>query len=179
MQLAKVVLSAVVLLSAACATSGGKAESVAKGGQPGAKAILAPTAGHTVNGIVTFTKVADGVLVQADVTGLTPGAHGFHIHEHGDCSAPDATSAGGHFNPTGHQHAAPADEERHAGDLGNLIADETGRAVYEWVDPKMELSGDHTIIGRGVIVHDSEDDFATQPTGNAGGRVACGVVIAD
>lgn len=177
MRALKVILSGAVLLSAACATTGTKEQAASR--TSSAKAVLVPTAGNDVNGVVTFTQVADGVLVQADVTGLTPGAHGFHIHEHGDCSAPDATSAGGHFNPTGHHHAAPEDEVRHAGDLGNLEADESGRAVYEWVDPTMKLSGDQAIIGRGVIVHESEDDFATQPTGNAGGRVACGVVIAD
>lgn len=139
-------------------------------------AVLHPTQNSKVTGKVTFTQVADGVRVVAEVEGLTPGEHGFHIHEFGDCSAPDATSAGGHFNPTEHKHSGPDDETRHAGDLGNLTADETGKAHYDRVDKQLKFTGKESILGRSVIVHEKADDLKTQPTGNAGGRVACGVI---
>ncbi len=139
-------------------------------------AVLQPTEGNDVHGIVTFTKEATGFRIVADVEGLSPGKHGFHIHELGDISAPDASSAGGHFNPERKKHGAPDDFERHVGDLGNLVADENGKAHYERVDVHLTFVGSHNILGRAVIVHANEDDFTTQPTGNAGPRVACGVI---
>ena len=114
--------------------------------------------------------------VIADVTGLTPGKHGFHVHEFGDCSSPDGNSAGAHFNPTHKQHGAPDAADRHAGDLGNIEADAAGKAHLECTDKTMKLLGPDSIVGRAVIVHEKEDDLKTQPTGNAGGRVACGVI---
>ncbi len=141
-----------------------------------AVAVLHPTEGNDVSGIVTFTQVADDIQIVADVEGLSPGKHGFHIHEYGDCSAPDGTSAGGHFNPEDMPHGAPTDMERHAGDLGNLEADSEGRAHYERIDNHISFSGSHSIIGLAVVIHAGEDDFVSQPTGNAGARVACGVI---
>jgi Cu-Zn family superoxide dismutase len=141
-----------------------------------AVAVLHPSSGSHVTGTVTFTKTGDGVRVVADVEGLTPGEHGFHIHEFGDCSAADATSAGPHYNPGKHQHAGPDTEMRHEGDLGNLTADASGKAHYERLDQQLRLSGEHSIVGRAVIVHEKMDDFKTQPTGNAGARIACGVI---
>ncbi|RMD89282.1 MAG: superoxide dismutase family protein [Calditrichaeota bacterium] len=141
-----------------------------------AVAVLHPTEGHQVHGIVTFTKEANGIRVVADVEGLTPGKHGFHIHEFGDCSKPDATSAGGHFNPEGNPHAGPEAAKRHVGDLGNLEADESGKAHYDRVDTHLALGGTNSIIGRAVIIHEKEDDLTSQPTGAAGARVACGVI---
>jgi len=139
-------------------------------------AVLSPTQGNNVMGTVTFSAVEGEVKVEASLSGLTPGKHGFHIHQYGDCSAPDATSAGGHFQPTGHMHGSPTDTMHHDGDLGNLIADSTGTANYELVDSTLRLSGVNSIIGLAVIVHASEDDYKTQPTGNSGARVACGVI---
>jgi Cu-Zn family superoxide dismutase len=139
-------------------------------------AVLHPTAGSNVTGTITFTKAGEEVKVVADLTGLTPGKHGFHIHEFGDCSSPDAKSAGGHFNPYHHQHGAPDAADRHAGDLGNIEADASGKAHLEWSDKIMKLSGDDSIVGHAVIVHDKADDLKTQPTGDAGGRLACGVI---
>ena len=139
-------------------------------------AVLHPASGSQVMGTVTFTKTGDAVQVVADVTGLTPGKHGFHIHEFGDCSATDATSAGGHFNPTHKPHGAPDSAERHVGDLGNLEADASGKAHLEWKDKMLKLSGQNCILGLAVIVHEKEDDLKSQPVGNAGGRVACGVI---
>jgi Cu-Zn family superoxide dismutase len=138
-------------------------------------AVLHSASGSQVAGTVTFTKVGDTVQVVADITGLTPGKHGFHIHEFGDCSAADASSAGGHFNPMKKPHGAPDAAERHAGDLGNLEADSTGKAHLELKDTMLKLSGENCIMGRGVIVHEKVDDWS-QPTGNAGGRLACGVI---
>lgn len=139
-------------------------------------AVLHPTQGNDAFGTVTFTQVDGGVRVEAMIEGLTPGDHGFHVHEWGDCSAPDATSAGGHFNPEDKPHAGPADSPRHIGDLGNITADENGVATLDWVDPKLTFSGPNSIIGRGLIVHADPDDLTSQPTGAAGGRVACGVI---
>jgi Cu-Zn family superoxide dismutase len=139
-------------------------------------AVIHPLNGSTVHGIVTFTKVTDGIQVVADVEGLTPGEHGFHIHEYGDCSAPDGSSAGGHFNPEGKPHGGPDDAARHVGDMGNLTADETGHAHLEYVDHLMSFSGSHNIIGRGIIIHANPDDLKSQPSGNAGPRIACGVI---
>lgn len=139
-------------------------------------AVLHPTANSKVMGTVTFTKSGDELRVVADITGLTPGNHGFHIHEFGDCSAPDASSAGAHFDPTKHHHGAPDVTDRHAGDLGNIEADASGKAHLDWSDKVMKLSGEESIIGRSVIVHEKRDDLKTQPTGDSGGRLACGVV---
>ena len=138
--------------------------------------VLHPTEGNEVGGIVTFIQTKDGVKIVADVEGLSPGKHGFHIHQYGDCSTPDGTSTGGHFNPTNKKHGSPDAEERHVGDLGNLIADDNGKAHYERVDKVISLNGLNSIIGRGIIVHAGEDDFVTQPTGNAGSRLAFGVI---
>ncbi len=140
-------------------------------------AVLHPTKGHTVSGVVTFEKDPKGVRVVAEISGLSPGKHGFHIHEFGDCSAPDATSAGGHFNPGGKApHGAPTDDKRHAGDLGNIEARSTGTAKLDWIDSHISFEGSSSILGRSVIVHEKPDDYKTQPTGDAGSRVACGVV---
>ena len=138
-------------------------------------AVLHSASGSQVAGTVTFTKSGDTVQVVADITGLTPGKHAFHIHEFGDCSAADAASAGSHFNPMKKQHGAPDAAERHAGDLGNIEADKTGKAHLELKDNMLMFSGENSILGRAVIVHEKVDDWS-QPTGNAGGRVACGVV---
>jgi len=144
-----------------------------------ATATLGSTSGSGVTGTVSFTEQGEGVHVFAMVSGLTPGPHGFHIHENGDCSAPDGSSAGGHFNPTGMPHGAPDAEQHHVGDMGNIVADEAGNANYESILPGLTLGeGPNSIVGRGVIVHADADDMTTQPTGNAGARLACGVIQA-
>jgi len=138
--------------------------------------ILYPTQGNNVTGTVTFTPSGSGIKVVADLQGLAKGKHGFHIHECGDCSSADGMSAGGHFNPDSKNHGSPMDMMRHEGDLGNIEADDAGKAHLEYVDPTLSFEGVHSIIGRSVIVHKNEDDMKTQPTGNAGARVACGVI---
>jgi len=140
-------------------------------------ALLKPTKGNDVKGTVRFVEVPPNVHIIADVTGLTPGEHGFHIHEKGDCSAPDASSAGGHFNPEHKMHGGPDASEHHMGDLGNLMADANGRAHYDRTVNYLELAVDpNTIDGKAVIVHAGPDDLHSQPAGNSGARVACGII---
>jgi len=117
------------------------------------------------------------VQVVADIQNLTPGKHGFHIHEKGDCSAADASSAGGHFNPTHQHHGGPMTAEHHTGDLGNIEADASGKAHLDWKG-KMQMSGADSIIGKSVVVHEKEDDLKSDPAGNSGARIACGVIEA-
>ncbi len=142
-----------------------------------AVAVMASASGSTVHGVIHFTQDGTAVKVVADIEGLTPSQqHAIHVHECGDCTAPDATSAGGHYNPEGHSHALPVTAERHAGDLGNLTADADGKAHYEITVNNCSIAGmKNPILGRAVIVHAKVDDGG-QPTGNAGGRVACGVI---
>ncbi len=137
---------------------------------------LKATKGNKVEGTIIFIQKKNSVMIRAHVKGLTPGKHGFHIHECGDCSAPDGSSAKGHFNPGKHNHGGPSAKERHAGDLGNLNANDKGVADYERSDSTIHLSGDNNIMGKSVIVHEKVDDYKTQPTGNAGSRIACGVI---
>ena len=142
-----------------------------------AEARLEPTKGNTTSGTVTFTQAGNKVQVKARITGLAPGAHGFHVHEKGDCSAPDGTSAGGHFNPGGHPHGHPHKGPHHAGDMPMLETDSYGNAKLVAVLPGLTFEGASGILGKGVIVHAAPDDFKTQPTGNAGARMACGVIV--
>ena len=136
-----------------------------------AVATIHPTKGNTASGNLTFTRQRNGLHIVAKFHGLKPGKHGIHIHEYGDCSCPDALCAGSHFNPTNMPHGAPNQINSHVGDLGNIIADEHGNAAYEHIDKLAKLNGPHSIIGRSVIIHMQEDDYITQPTGNAGVRV--------
>ena len=140
-------------------------------------AVLTPTEGKKAHGVVTFTQEKDGVHIVGKFEGLAPGEHGFHIHEYGDISGADGKSAGGHYNPDKEKHAGPEDKMRHIGDLGNIKADGRGMADYERVDKHLHISGEHSILGRGLVIHEKVDDFTTQdPPGNAGGRIAVGVI---
>ncbi|MGE3166262.1 MAG: superoxide dismutase family protein [Planctomycetota bacterium] len=138
--------------------------------------VLTPTAGNQAAGTVVFKQDQGFVKVIANVSGLTPGKHGFHVHHLGDTRAVDGMATGGHFDPKGHPHGGPGSARRHAGDLGNLEADATGTAHLEWDDYALQLNGPETILGRSIIVHAGEDDLMSQPTGNAGARVAQGVI---
>jgi Cu-Zn family superoxide dismutase len=127
---------------------------------------------------VTFTQHGGKVSMKVVVNGLTPGEHAIHLHDKGDCSAPDAASAGGHWNPTSENHGKWGHAPFHHGDIGNLVADAKGKAELT-VESELWTIGDgkpSDVLGHAVIVHAKEDDFTTQPTGNAGGRVACGVI---
>ena len=163
---------AVALLVASCAHMGATG--------PVAVAKLEPTKGNTASGTVTFTQVGDKVRVDVNVSGLKPNAeHGFHIHDKGDCSSGDGMSTGGHFNPLGKAHGPQEGMERHAGDLPALKSDGAGNATITVVIDVITVSpGITSVIGRGMIVHRDPDDYKTQPTGNAGPRIACGVIQA-
>ncbi|XP_065174229.1 superoxide dismutase [Cu-Zn] isoform X2 [Atheta coriaria] len=137
--------------------------------------------GEKVKGVVKFTKTDKGVVVEGNVTGLTPGKHGFHVHQFGDLSNGCATT-GGHFNPLKKNHGARDATERHVGDLGNIEADDKGVATISLTDHVIDLEGDNNIIGRAIVVHEGEDDYGlgghddSLTTGHAGGRVACGII---
>src|SRR6266581_6041005 len=169
-------LIALIFLSLAAVTP--RAQVAEKSSAPlKAVAVLHPTQGNKVSGTVTFTEVADGVQVHAEIAGLTPGNHGFHVHEFGDCTATDGSSAGGHFNPTNQPHAGPDADARHVGDMGNIEADASGTAKLDYLDHHMSLANDdRSIIGRSVVVHAKADDLKSQPAGDSGARVACGVI---
>lgn len=147
-----------------------------------ASATLAATEGNAAAGSLRFATVDGGIRITGEVTGLKPGgAHGFHVHETGDCSAPDGSSAGGHFNPGASDHGRVGQGAHHAGDSDNLVANDQGVAAVDSLLRGGTL-GDGAatdIIGRGVIVHADADDYVSQPTGNAGARLACGVIAAE
>ena len=143
---------------------------------PARASAVADVTGAAVNGTVTFTDTGNGVAIEAHFTGLTPGKHGFHIHQGGECVG-DFASAGDHFNPGGHQHGGPDSTEAHEGDFGNLLAGADGTAMITMTSRHVTLdSGPSGIIGKTVLVHEKEDDLATQPSGNSGARIACGVI---
>lgn len=146
---------------------------------PTARADLVASSGSMVSGSVTFSEGKQGVRIEARVTGLQPGEHGFHVHEVGDCSAPDATSAKGHYNPQSKAHGGLA-SEHHVGDMPNLLADASGKAEYSAILSDMRLQGETgNISGRAVVIHADPDDYKSQPAGNSGKRIACGVIKAN
>lgn len=130
--------------------------------------------GSKMTGKVTLSDKGQGVKIFIEVEGAKPGTHGTHIHEYGDCSARDGSSAGDHFNPEGHEHGLPDKEARHLGDLGNVVVGQDGKGTLEIVIPGANLkdTDPHSFIGRGLIIHDKKDNGG-QPAGNAGPRVGC------
>lgn len=145
-----------------------------------AEATLNSASGSSVTGTATFEQVdAMTVKMSLEVQGLTPGEHALHLHQNGDCSAPDASSAGGHWNPTGMEHGKRGEGQFHAGDVINLTADADGKVSWSQDIKGWTIGGDEStnILNKGIIIHDKLDDFKTQPTGAAGGRVACGVIV--
>lgn len=168
-----VISVAVALLLGACAAHPPNISATAQ---------LNPTKGNAVTGTVSFARQQDKVVrVSGEVRGLAPNAeHGFHIHDKGDCSSGDGVSAGGHFNPLGKAHGAHGHSEHHAGDLVSLRADAAGVARFDYTSAAITVGeGATDVIGRGLIVHRDADDFKTQPTGNAGPRIACAVIARD
>jgi Cu-Zn family superoxide dismutase len=140
---------------------------------------LMPTQGNTATGTLTAMSEGSAVVLNGSVQGLPPnGEFGFHIHEKGDCSAPDASSAGEHFNPTNAQHGNPAGESHHAGDMTNLKSDAQGNAQLDGQADGVTLGGGqpNDVAGRAVVIHAKADDYSTQPSGNSGARIACGVI---
>jgi len=152
----------------------------AAGSSERALARIVPVAGQRAIGTAEFALEGDGQLaIHVELEGLEPGGHGFHIHENGDCSAPGESSMGEHFAPDGDPHGPPeaAKDAHHAGDLGNIVADSSGSAVHDWVDDELTLEGTYGVVGRAIIVHAGPDDLMTQPSGDSGDPVACGVVM--
>jgi superoxide dismutase, Cu-Zn family len=161
-------LLALVATLAACA-------STPESSGPSATAVVRPSSGTQVHGSLTFTQAGERVRITGEIVGHDPGPRGFHIHEKGDCSDPKAMSAGGHFNPAQAKHGAPG--AGHAGDLGNLVFNEYGKATVDLTVSGLSVGkAANGVIGRAVIVHMAADDLKTDPTGNAGERVACGVI---
>lgn len=171
---------ALMLASSTLTLAAAKEAAKAKGAAtPFAEATLEAKSGSKLAGTVLFSKTDKGIEMLAKVTGATPGPHGIHIHEKGDCSAPDATSAGGHFNPTNAAHAGPDHAARHGGDLGNITvkADGTGELTLK-VPAVQGLNDWNSIVGKSVVVHEKADDLKSQPAGDAGARIGCGVIAA-
>ncbi|XP_052710509.1 superoxide dismutase [Cu-Zn]-like isoform X2 [Crassostrea angulata] len=147
------------------------------------KAVCVLKGDSNVTGTVQFSQEAPGtpVTLSGEIKGLTPGQHGFHVHQFGD-NTNGCTSAGAHFNPFNKEHGAPEDTERHVGDLGNVTAGEDGVAKISITDKMIDLAGPQSIIGRTVVIHADVDDLGkgghelSKTTGNAGGRLACGVI---
>ena len=146
---------------------------------PNATATLSPTTGSSTVGAVQFRQRGDRLLVSGEVRGLRPnGEHGFHVHERGDCSSGDGESAGGHYNPSGAPHGQHGAGRHHAGDLPSLIADAAGVARFSFETNTISVgSGAADVVGKGLIVHRDPDDFISQPSGNAGPRLACAVIL--
>ena len=182
-------LAVAIALMAGCASSGSPTASAGNADNPAvatakstasrATVVLAPASGSLVSGTLTLMPMGDGVHMTGEVGGLKPGdTRGFHIHEKGDCSAADASTAGGHFNPAAQAHGRSGQGAHHAGDTDNIVADAKGVARIDAHVTGVTLGGGagNDIAGRAVIVHAAADDYTTQPTGNAGARVACGVI---
>ncbi len=164
--------TATALVLAGCASSPKAPEG------PQARATIESRSGSTVTGTATFTEVSTGgVRVHVHIEHAAPGTHGLHIHEKGDCSDPEAKSAGGHFNPGGMPHAGPQELKRHAGDLGNIEIKANGTGDLDITSDLLTVKpGPNSVVGRSVVFHEKADDLTTQPTGNAGGRLGCGVI---
>jgi Cu-Zn family superoxide dismutase len=143
-----------------------------------ALAHIDPKSGSSLSGLATFQEVQGGVLVEIHVENTPPGWHAVHVHEKGDCSAADGSSAGGHFNPAALNHGSPhAVGAHHAGDLGNMEVTADGKGHHVILMPDLTVaSGPNSVVGRSIVVHAGVDDLVTQPTGNAGGRIGCGVI---
>jgi Cu-Zn family superoxide dismutase len=146
--------------------------------KPIGRAVLQPKSGSTAGGTVDFAVDKGSLLIKADLSGIAPGRHGLHIHEKGDCTAADASSAGAHYNPTGAKHGGPTSPSHHAGDFGNVVADDAGRVHYEakLFAPTRGFNWDE-IVGRSMVLHEKRDDLKTQPSGDSGKRIACGVIL--
>jgi superoxide dismutase, Cu-Zn family len=162
-------------------TSATAAPDIDAGGKVGATASahLEPRSGNTtLSGDAKFTQTTEGVKLVLHVTGASPGEHGAHLHEKGDCSDPEAKNAGGHWNPAGHKHGSPPPEASHLGDLGNIsvAADGTGHLVISSMAWKVGNGSPEDVIGKAVVIHGGPDDLVTDPAGNSGPRIGCGVI---
>ena len=169
--LALLAISTALCLVVACKSTGFMS------GNPQAVCRLSSLSGGKARGTVFFMQEADDILIEAEFDGLTPGIHGIHIHEHGDCGGEAGAAAGAHFNPNMGSHGGPGVAGNHEGDLGNIIADATGHARLTLRDKELQLAGSNSILGRSIVLHAGEDDMKSQPAGNSGARVSCGVIV--
>ncbi len=176
-QCAALVLIAPLALVACGGTTSPPADATHGGSAMSVDVPLAAKSGSKLTGAATFTEVPGGVQVKVQVAGAPPGKVATHVHENGDCSAPDGSSAGGHFNPQGHPHALPPAADRHLGDLGNIDIgpDGTGSTDVVVLGANLKEGDPASFLGRSIIVHEKQDDGG-QPSGNAGGRIGCGVI---
>ena len=164
------ILAAALLALAACSSSSDEP-------RRRATASLDPRSGSVMTGHADFVERGRGVEISVTVAGATPGRHGIHIHQVGDCSDEKAERAGGHWNPDDHPHAGPVAPRRHAGDLGNIDVGVDGRGALTLVVPGLTVRpSTHSVVGHSLVVHGQPDDLATQPAGNSGPRIACGVI---
>lgn len=175
--------SIVLLFLCGCASGASSTRTAAPtgAGGPAATAVIEPRSGSTVTGSASFTAADGGNLgAHVEVQNATPGQHGVHIHEKGDCSDPKAASAGGHYNPnSGAHHGGPSTPVRHGGDLGNITVGPDGKGTLDVVVSDLSLdSGATGIVGRSIVVHEKTDDLQSDPAGNSGGRFGCGVIQA-
>ncbi len=168
------------LAAAGCADKGDKKGDQPPGATPGpvASATIEGRSGSSLTGNATFEPQKDGkILVRIQVQGATPGDHGVHVHEKGDCSDPEGKSAGGHFNPTGAAHGSPTAPAHHAGDFGNMTVKGDGTGILELPSGDISVgSAANSVVGRAIVVHEKADDLTGQPSGNSGARVGCGVI---
>ena len=141
-------------------------------------ATISPTSENSATGMAIFTQNGDQITLTIEIQNASPGIHAVHIHENGDCSAPDGKSAGGHWNPTDVAHGKWGEGEFHLGDIGNITVGEDGTGSIELTTDLWEIGtgSDVDVVGKGIIVHAEADDFISQPSGNAGARIGCGVI---
>jgi len=140
-----------------------------------AVAIISGNTPEGITGTIRFVRLKKGVRVTGEIYGLTPGKHGFHIHENGACDRPTFETAGPHFNPDAHKHGDMT-MDSHAGDYGNIVADDYGVAKFSFIDKEASFKGKYSIIGKSVLIHEKEDDLKTDPSGNSGARIGCGII---
>ena len=172
----KIIFSIVIIIAAIIGCKTNNATSDSKN----LNLTLESKSNSNVTGTATFVEKNGKVTFTAKIAGLQPGVHAIHIHEKSDCSAADGSSAGGHWNPTFKKHGKWGEAEHHKGDIGNFTADEKGNGTITFTTDEWAIGGEDAtkdILGKGLIVHQGADDFVTQPTGNAGGRVACTAII--
>jgi Cu-Zn family superoxide dismutase len=167
-------IGATALFSAGCS---GKPQVTGPAAATVAHSDLTAIGSNRASGKVTLTQMEGYTRIEVTMQGLSPGEHGIHVHEGGDCGN-DAKNAGGHFNPEGHPHGRAAMAASHLGDLGNIKAGKDGKGTLALDDPYLSLTGPNSAVGHTFVVHAGPDDFKTQPSGNSGARVACGVILA-
>jgi Cu-Zn family superoxide dismutase len=142
-------------------------------------AVIRPVDNNSISGLVSFIEEDRGIRIVANVNGLSPGKHGFHLHTFGDCTNLNDGSAGEIFNPLNKNHGGPDKREHKLGDFANLVADTSGHAHLEWIDIDLDLDGPLSIIGRSILIHENEDDYLSQPDGNSGPVIAYAVIGID